>query len=126
MTWNEVLLNLVNTLFRIMITVGIPYLFSIISKRIKVDIQLKYLNKFEETVISAVTQVQQTYVDEIRKAGSFDKVAQATAFCKARDAVLKMLDEKTKEIVTEAVGDFEAYMKSKIEESVHNMKVFEE
>ena len=125
MTWNEVLLNLVNTLFRIMITVGIPYLFSIISKRIKVDIQLKYLNKFEEIVISAVTQVQQTYVDEIRKAGSFDKVAQATAFCKARDAVLKMLDEKTKEIVTEAVGDFEAYMKNKIEESVHNMKVFE-
>lgn len=126
MTWNEVLLNVVNTLLGLVITVGIPYLFNIVSKRIKVDIQLKYLGKFEEIVISAVAQVQQTYVDEIRKAGTFDKVAQATAFCKARDAVLKMLDEKTKEIITEAVGDFEAYMKSKIEESVHDMKVFEE
>lgn len=126
MSWNEILLDIINTILRIIITIGIPYVFGLIRARVKADIQVKYLGKFEELVVSAVTQVQQTYVSEMRKAGTFDKVAQATAFCKARDAVLTMMNEKTKEIVTEAVGDFEAYLKNKIEEAVYDVKLTED
>lgn len=125
MTWNEVLLNVVNTFLGLVVTALVPYLFSLLRNKLKAEYQIKYLEKFQDIVTTAVTQVQQTYVSEMRKAGTFDKMAQATAFCKARDAVLAMLNEKTKEIVTEAVGDFEMYMKNKIEEAVYDNKLVE-
>ena len=125
MTWNEVLLNVVNTILGLIITVGLPYVFSLVRNMAKVDIQRKYLDRAEHLVEDAVAQVQQTYVSEMKKQNMFDKTAQAIAFGKARDAVLEMMNERTKEIVTEAVGDFEAYLKNLIEAAVHDVKYFE-
>lgn len=125
MSWNDVLLNTINTLLGLIVTVAIPYLFNMIRVKMKADLQLKYLEKVENLVATAVTEVQQTYVSEMRKAGSFDKEAQIKAFNMAKEAVLSMMNEKTKEIVTEAVGDFEAYIKGKIEAAVYDTKYFE-
>ena len=125
MNWNEILLNIIDKLLELVIALGIPYAFSLIRAKVKSDIQIKYLNKVQAFVVDAVAQVQQTYVSEMRKAGTFDKVAQATAFCKAREAVFAMMNERTKEIVTEAVGDIEVYIKNAIEARVYDVKNFE-
>ena len=122
MNWSEVILYAIETLLGLIISVGIPFLFNIIRAKLKAEIQIKYLNKFEGIVSDAVTQVEQTYVSEMRKHGLFDKDAQAEAFKKAKDAVLAMMNEETKKIVTEAIGDFDEYLRNKIETEVYTNK----
>lgn len=121
-TWSSVVLYVIETMLGLIVTVGVPYLFGLIRAKFKGDMQEKYLAMTEQFVRDAVTQVQQTYVSELRKGGVFDKDAQARAFEMARDATLAMMNEKAKNIVVEAVGDFEAYLKSLIEANVYELK----
>ena len=122
MTWYDVLMKIIETAIGLIVTVGIPYIFSLLQRNIKSDTQARYLKKVEELVRAAVVQVQQTYVEDMKAAGKFDSELQKVAFQKARDAVLYMLNEETKKIVIDAVGDFDVYIRNKIEEAVSDIK----
>ena len=122
LTWNDVVLNIINTAFRIVVTIAIPWGFSLLRAKLKNDTQIRYLNKLEEIIRDAVAQVQQTYVDNLKADGVFDVEAQTNAFNMAKDAVMKMVSDRMKEVVTEVVGDFEEYLNNKIEAEVHYEK----
>lgn len=122
MTWYDVLMKIIETAIGLIVTVGIPYIFSLLQRNIKSDTQARYLKKVGELVRAAVVQVQQTYVEDMKAAGKFDSELQKVAFQKARDAVLYMLNEETKKIVIDAVGDFDVYIRNKIEEAVSDIK----
>lgn len=123
MTWNEVLMYIINTVFKIIITVAIPYAFSLVTAKLKGDVEKKYLQLFEELVRNAVQNVQQTYVANMKAENLFDEEAQNTAFKMVKDSVLSMMNDETKRIVMEAVGDFEAFINSKIEAEVYVNKL---
>ena len=123
MTWNEVLMSIIETLFRIIIIAGVPYLFAMLRNVVKKDYQIKYLNMLEEMIHQAVAEVQQTYVENLKAADLFNADAQRNALNMAKDAVLKMMNDKTKKIVMEAVGDFDSYLTTKIEAAVHDNKM---
>ena len=123
MTWNEVLMYIINTVFKIIITVAIPYAFSLATAKLKGDVEKKYLQLFEELVRNAVQNVQQTYVANMKAENLFDEEAQNTAFKMVKDSVLSMMNDETKRIVMEAVGDFEAFINSKIEAEVYVNKL---
>ena len=122
MTWNQVLLGLINTAFKIVISLCIPYLFALLRSKIKGDRQAKYLIMAEQIIRDAVVQVQQTYVSNLKAENLFDAEAQAYAFNLAKEAALNMMSEKLKNVVQEIVGDFEAYLNNKIEASVYDEK----
>ena len=82
----------------------------------------KYLGMLTDTVITCVETTNQTYVDALKKAGSFDKDAQKEAFTKTYQAVLTILTEEAKDYLTEAVGDFETLLTNKIEAAVKESK----
>lgn len=86
------------------------------------EILQKYLTMLDDTVTTCVQTTNQTYVDALKKAGSFDKAAQEQAFQQTYQAVLGILADEAKEYLTEAVGDFEALLKNKIEASVKENK----
>jgi len=123
MTWNEVLMYIINTVFKIIITVAIPYAFSLATAKLKGDVEKKYLQLFEELVRNAVQNVQQTYVANMKAENLFDEEAQNTAFKMVKDSVLSMMNDETKRIVMEAVGDFETFIDSKIEAEVYVNKL---
>lgn len=123
MTWNEVLMYIINTVFKIIITVAIPYAFNLVTTKIKGDMQKKYLQMFEDLVRNAVQNVQQTYVAHMKAENLFDEEAQNTAFKMVKDSVLTMMNDETKKIVMEAVGDFETFVNNKIESEVYVNKV---
>ena len=122
LNWNSVLMYVIETAFKIIVTFGIPYLFAILRAKFKVDKQNKYMNMFEQLVRDAVSQVQQTYVDNMKEENLFDKAAQLRAFNTAKDIVIALTNEKMKKIVVETVGDFEAYLNNKIEAEVYTSK----
>ena len=122
MGWNEILMYIIETVLKIVVIVAVPYAFNLIRTKLKNDTEVKYLNKFEQLVSDAVQQVQQTYVENMKAADLFDANAQKDALDMVKNNVLNMMNDRMQEIVYDAVGDFEEYMKNLIEAEVFKIK----
>lgn len=71
----------------------------------------------------AVSAVSQTYVDELKKAGSFDAEAQKQALAMALAACIKAISPATKAFIEETYGDLTEYLTTYIEAEVRKQKV---
>lgn len=81
-------------------------------------LQKKYLEMLNETITNCVIATTQTYVESLKKQGSFDAEAQKKAFTMTYEAVLGLLTDDATKYLTEAVGDLNLYIKQKIEAEV--------
>ena len=79
----------------------------------------KYIQMLNETIVDCVIATNQTYVNSLKEAGSFDAKAQKVAFEKTYNSVMKILSADAQEYLTEAVGDLNAYITEKIEAQVN-------
>lgn len=70
----------------------------------------------------AVSAVSQTYVDELKKAGSFDAEAQKQALAMALAACIKAISPATKAFIEETYGDLIEYLTTYIEAEVRKQK----
>jgi len=122
MTWNEVVMYIIETVLKLIVVVLIPYAFNLIRVKAANDTQIKYLDKFEQLVKDSVDQVQQTYVSNMKAENLFDKEAQYKAFEMVKNSVLAMMNDRMMQIVMDAVGDFDEYIKNKIEAEVFAIK----
>lgn len=97
------------------------------ANEIKSNTQSETLQKYIDMACSTITQcviaTNQTYVEALKKAGSFDKEAQKQAFDMTYKAVLNILSEEAKKYITEAVGDFETFIIKQIEAEVNVQKI---
>ena len=121
MTWNEIILYAIQTLLRLIVVSLIPYVFSVLKEKWNNDEAHKYLDMTEQLIKDAVDQVQQTYVENMKAEKLFDSNAQKEAFQMVKVSVLNMMNERTQEIVFEAVGDFDEYLRNKIEARVYQL-----
>lgn len=121
-TWNDVLIEAVNLLFKIVTVVAIPYLSYMVSKSIKSD-KLKHLvSRGEEFVKKSVAMVQQTFVDSLKKEGKFDKDAQREAFRMAYETWMEMASEEVKEAIMEQTGNIDTWLNTMIEAQIYTEK----
>ena len=82
----------------------------------------KYTSMLFETIRDCVSATTQTYVEGLKKQGKFDEEAQKIAFQMSMDAVLAVLTDDAKEYLTNAFGDLDAYLTTKIEAEVKAQK----
>ena len=68
--------------------------------------------------------VNQTYVDALKEANTFDKDAQTIAFNKALAAAKKSLTQKTIQFIRETFGDLDSYLSTLIESQVRSQKTY--
>jgi len=81
------------------------------------------LKQAENVVTDCVQSTNQTYVDAIKAANStLSEAEAATALEKTKTSVLKVLSEDTIGYLKNAVGDFEEWLKTKIEAAVKESK----
>ena len=83
----------------------------------------KYITMLGETICACVATTNQTYVDSLKKAGSFDAEAQKTAFNMTLTAVMNVLGEDAKEYLTAIYGDLTTYLTNLSEAEVRVQKV---
>lgn len=88
----------------------------------KNETEKKYINMLNDTISSCVAATTQTYVDALKKQGSFDLKAQQVAFSMTYEAVIKLLTEEATEYLNEAIGDLSIYITQKIEAEVSSNK----
>lgn len=118
MLWTEVLIKLVEVVFYIVVSIGIPFLFSFVRKyttNAQID---KLLTGSEDIVKKCVAMVNQTFVDSLKKEGTFDADAQKEAFGLARAEILKMLSFEAQALIMDQLGDIDDWLKIEIEAAV--------
>ena len=82
----------------------------------------KYTNMIYQTVVDCVIATNQTYVESLKKSGSFDEAAQKEAFNRTMNAIMTILSDDAKEYITEATGDLNTYLTQLIEAEVNKRK----
>lgn len=120
MSWNDVLIDVVNVAFKAIITLTIPYLFSLIAQKVKNDKVKDAMKQGEEFVVESVGMVNQTFVDQLKKDGKFDKEAQQQAFAMCFENWKMIASDKLKEAITKEVGNIDEWLTSKIEYTVRH------
>lgn len=86
------------------------------------EIAQKYTNMIYQTVVDCVIATNQTYVDSLKKSGSFDEAAQKEAFNRTMNAIMTILSDDAKEYITQATGDLNTYLTQLIEAEVNKRK----
>lgn len=86
------------------------------------EIAQKYTNMVYQTVVDCVIATNQTFVESLKKSGSFDEAAQKEAFNRTMNAIMTILSDDAKEYIAEATGDLNTYLTQLIEAEVNKRK----
>ena len=123
MDWKGLLIYIIQTLCGLVITVGIPFLFTLLRKKIKDEKLARLLSRVENIVKQTVIFINQTYVDALKEEGLFDKEAQKAAFEMCKEKVLAMLNDEAIVAIAETFGDYEEWIRTLIEAYVRENKL---
>lgn len=125
MDWANVIKQIFELVVFPLLGVGTTYLIYLISVKIQElkkqsdsDLEKKYLDMLNNTIVDCVLATNQTYVNELKKQGKFDAEAQKMAFQKTYENVMALLTDEAKKYLTEAIGDLQTYVNNKIEAEV--------
>lgn len=86
------------------------------------DVFDKYITMLGDTISKCVSATNQTYVDALKKAGSFDAEAQKTAFDMTLKAVMTVLGQDAIDYLSAIYGDLNEYLTTLIEAEVKAQK----
>ena len=78
----------------------------------------KYIEMLDKTIVECVMATNQTYVETLKKQGSFNAEAQKKAFQLTFNSVMAVLTDDAQEYLNEAVKDLTVYITNKIEAQV--------
>ena len=123
MNWEDLLIYIIQTLCGLVITVGIPFLFTLLRKKVKDEKLARLLSRVENIVKQTVILINQTYVDALKEEGLFDKEAQKAAFEMCMEKVLAMLNDEAIVAIAETFGDYEEWLRTLIEAYVRENKL---
>ena len=93
-----------------------------LKEKAKDDRYYLYIDILQELVTKAVIMVNQTYVEELKKADSFTKEAQIEAFNRVFETVMESLSEDVYIYLEQIIGDLNEYIKVLIESAVKLQK----
>lgn len=131
MDYNQIIEAIVKTLLVPTITLVAWYITSYIkmkttelSKRIDNKQLNDYLSFAEQCITTSVMATQQTFVDELKKEGKFDKAAAQNAFKKAEATFKTLVNNDTKIAIEKMYGDYNKWIESEIEKQISIQKTY--
>ena len=82
------------------------------------------IEEIDEAVRGAVQYVNQTFVDELKKANAFDAEEAQAAFEAAFQATVETISHDAEQYIEETFGDLRRYLEVKIEKTVKDEKIW--
>ena len=123
---NDILLNVLSVVVTAVVVPLISYLgFRLsqwLSTKIKDEKAKVLLTNAINVVTDAVRATFQTYVEALKKSGTFDKDAQIKAFTLAKDTVLKQLSDESVQFISSNYGDIDNWLTTQIESAINQLK----
>lgn len=93
-----------------------------LNQKIKDQKLARWSSAVAKILFDAVQTVQQTFVDEMKKAGKFDAEAAKQAKDKAMAIVKSQLTEELRKYITDNFGDMEEWLMNQIEAIIGSLK----
>lgn len=122
LTWKDLLIYIIQIVCGLVITVGIPYGFTLLRRKVKDERLSRIISRVENIVSKTVILINQTYVDALKEAGMFGKEEQKAAFEMCKSKVLAMLNDEAIKAIAETFGDFDEWIRTLIEAYVRDEK----
>lgn len=123
MDWNQIGTQIIIGIVGVIVS-GLGIFFTyLINRFIKNDELKQIMNSLKELVKSAVLDIQQTYVDELKKNGAFDYEAQKRAVEKCLDTIKANMPLKVETWLKSNFKDIEGYLRTLIEAQVKLIKI---
>jgi hypothetical protein len=123
---NEIILNIISVVVTAVILPLISYagarLIAWLNAKIKDENAKLQLTVATDIVMNAVRSVFQTYVETLKKNGTFDKESQKVALIKAKDDALAQMSDEIKDYITKNYGDLETWITTQIESTINILK----
>lgn len=123
---NDILISiisvLVTTIVLPLITLGGTRLIQYVNTKIKDENTKRILAGITAVIEAAVRSVFQTYVESLKKSGSFSNDAQKHALELAKQEVLQTLGTESKEFITSNYGDLNNFITTHIEATINLLK----
>lgn len=121
--WFLAILGALATGIATLITYGVGVLVAKLQARTKNEKAGYVLTNLERLVQQVVQEVNQTFVESLKKEGKFDVEAQREAFELAFEKIKKLTTDKVIKVINELSNDnFEEYIKTQIENQVNLQK----
>jgi hypothetical protein len=123
---NEIILNIISVVVTAIILPLISYagarLITWLNTKIKDENAKQQLTVATDIVTNAVRSVFQTYVESLKKNGTFDKESQKAALIKAKNDALAQMTDEIKEYITKNYGNLETWIITQIESTINILK----
>lgn len=123
---NEILLNILSVVVTAVVLPLISFLgfklSQFLNSKIKDEKAKNLLNKAEDIVLSAVRSTFQTYVEGLKKEGSFDKTAQLKAFNMAKETAINQFDGEVSRFIIDNYGGINEWLGTQIEAAINKLK----
>lgn len=123
---NEIILNIISVVVTAVILPLISYagarLIAWLNAKIKDENAKQQLTVATDIVMNAVRSVFQTYVETLKKNGTFDKESQKVALIKAKDDAIAQMSDEIKDYITKNYGDLETWITTQIESTINILK----
>ena len=129
MDWTELLIKVLYAVIIAVVPIITPYvvkylkaLFDKVDSETSQTVIHSTIQEVQDLIISAVSYTSQTFVDSLKKSGTFDEDAQRKAFEDTKNAVLLMITSETKEILETVYQDVDKWIDLQIESTVRMIK----
>ena len=123
---NEIIINIISVVVTSivlpLISIAGAKLIQFINSKIKNNKAADLLTTAITIVINAVRSVFQTYVEALKKEGSFNKDAQIIALNKAKDIALTQMTDEVKEYLVSTYGSLDSWLDTNIEATINILK----
>lgn len=105
-----------------LITLGGAKIIQYLNQKIKDEKTRTILTGITQIVERAVRSVFQTYVESLKKTGTFDKEAQLKALSFAKTEVMKELSDDALKFIKSNYGDIQGFITNQIEATINLLK----
>lgn len=123
---NDIIFNIISVVVTAVILPLISYagtrLITWLNAKIKDENAKQQLTVATDIVTSAVRSVFQTYVEALKKNGTFDKESQKVALIKAKDEALSQMSDDIKDYITKNYADLQTWLTTQIEATINILK----
>ena len=123
---NEIIINIISVVVTSivlpLISIAGAKLIQFINSKIKNNKAADLLTTATTIVINAVRSVFQTYVEALKKEGSFNKDAQIIALNKAKDIALTQMTDEVKDYLVTTYGSLDSWLDINIEATINILK----
>ena len=123
---NEIIINIISVVVTSivlpLISIAGAKLIQFINSKIKNNKAADLFTTATTIVINAVRSVFQTYVEALKKEGSFNKDAQIIALNKAKDIALTQMTDDVKDYLVTTYGSLDTWLDTNIEATINILK----